>query len=174
MGGARWEALRGLCLPCHVEAAHARLWRARAGSGERLDSPVQRGGASRAGATQVPICRAAAAARLDRRPPVRSTALRPAGDGAPRDPRHVRPATGGGVLADVSRSTLDRREAPATRTGAAPRCRLRHGASRCRDAPGGIPTHDLRLRRPTLYPAELLARKAGEQLTVTDAQTQWW
>src|SRR2546426_490984 len=26
------------------------------------------------------------------------------------------------------------------------------------DAPGGIRTHDLRLRRPTLYPAELLAR----------------
>src|SRR5689334_20721035 len=28
----------------------------------------------------------------------------------------------------------------------------------CGDAPGGIRTHDLRLRRPTLYPAELLAR----------------
>src|SRR3989442_10397381 len=28
-------------------------------------------------------------------------------------------------------------------------------------APGGIRTHDLRLRRPTLYPAELLAQTAG-------------
>src|SRR5688500_1979669 len=41
-----------------------------------------------------------------------------------------------------------------------------HGLLRCRtppgrrrfDARGGIRTHDLRLRRPTLYPAELRAR----------------
>src|SRR6266571_7510861 len=37
----------------------------------------------------------------------------------------------------------------------------RHSVTECGpsdyyDAPGGIRTHDLRLRRPTLYPAELL------------------
>src|SRR5690348_14188700 len=31
-------------------------------------------------------------------------------------------------------------------------------------ARGGIRTHDLRLRRPTLYPAELLAQKAQKEL----------
>src|SRR3989449_5559364 len=35
------------------------------------------------------------------------------------------------------------------------------------DAPGGIRTHDLRLRRPTLYPAELLAREAGVRCWVS-------
>src|SRR2546426_10269943 len=38
---------------------------------------------------------------------------------------------------------------------------------RLRYAPGGIRTHDLRLRRPTLYPAELLAQEAGVRCWVS-------
>src|SRR5256884_2520186 len=37
------------------------------------------------------------------------------------------------------------------------------------DAPGGIRTHALRLRRPTLYPAELLARVVKQRLTSTNS-----
>src|SRR6266550_8492453 len=38
-------------------------------------------------------------------------------------------------------------------------------SSPLRYAPGGIRTHDLRLRRPTLYPAELLARVVKQELS---------
>ena len=45
------------------------------------------------------------------------------------------------------------------------------GAPRATDAPDGIRTHDLRLRRPTLYPAELLARAARKNLTLLTRTT---
>src|SRR6185312_949255 len=44
-----------------------------------------------------------------------------------------------------------------------PIVRLDDGARIARGARGGIRTHDLRLRRPTLYPAELLAQKAKKE-----------
>src|SRR6266550_3112392 len=40
------------------------------------------------------------------------------------------------------------------------------GPSDCCNAPEGTRTHDLRLRRPTLYPAELLAREVGARCWV--------
>src|SRR2546421_11173994 len=58
----------------------------------------------------------------------------------------------GGWSPGAKCTVLGRRSAPPEGQG---------GTSRFPDAPGGIRTHDLRLRRPTLYPAELLARTRG-------------
>src|SRR5205807_4550904 len=127
VGGARSQALRGVCGPCRVQAAHVRLWRARAGSGERLDGGEQRGGASRTGTVEVSIRRAAPPAPLDRRPPARSSALRFAGDGAPRDPRYADSSAGGGANGGASRFTVDGRRWPTAQAPAAARRRLSAG-----------------------------------------------
>ncbi len=71
--------------------------------------------------------------------------------------RKEREREGGGVRSDVGVSAKLRRNKKPGKSRARPRDAtevLINGSAR-----GGIRTHDLRLRRPTLYPAELLARR---------------
>src|SRR3990172_11259803 len=72
------------------------------------------------------------------------------------DPRGIKPPTAG-VRPAVGRIRFP----PSARTLVAALLWRAGSCGTAESAPGGIRTHDLWLRRPTLYPAELLARHRG-------------